>query len=177
MSNEVQWATIEHSGSRRKGAGKHTILACYRSRGAGGMNDVLSVSPLYDLRDADLNGSVTWLEAGWSAGTAVVDPVKVFGIINSLGGASFMLEAARELKDYELQQLALRGVLEGAYNVRHEMLAAVAAQSFVVGNVNVSLDLLNLGLAEVSRFGFATMFIVKKIAETAVMKSVLPLIK
>lgn len=177
MTNGIQWQAIEHSGSNCLGEGKHVIAVGYRSRGKGGLNEVCSVIPLYDIRDSNLNGSVSFLEGGWNAGTAVVDPLHIFQIMNSLGEVSFMAEAAVQMDDGELLMEVKRSALERIYKARHEILMAVLMKTFLTANINLNVDLFNKGLAEISRFGFHTAFFVKVAVEQAVMASIKPMLR
>ena len=98
MANKIQWTSIEHSLSQQKGRGKHVILVAYQP--APRFNKVVGVSPLYDLRDMNLDGTATCTEIGWLGLTSMFDPYEVFGLMNSLGDQSPILDAAQQLRDY-----------------------------------------------------------------------------
>lgn len=169
MATNFKWTAIAHSQSP-----EHIILVAYRSIGSG-LNDVVAVSPLYDLRDMNLSGSVSLTEAGWTAATRLVDPLYIFRIINSLGNASCVADAARQLRDYKLYNEALAGVLETTFKLRHEILTAVMLKSFL--STPIQLNLANTGLAKLNKIGGVATFIVKTALEAAIMKTVVPAIK
>jgi len=175
MSDKVQGKAIEHSMSQCKGQGRHIIAVGYKPVG-GGLNEVTCTIPLYDIRDMDLSGGVSWSEAGWSAATRIIDPLYIFGIMNSLGRASFHLEAAHQLRDYQMMMATTREILEQTFKLRHEILRAVLVKSFVTANINLNVDLFNLGLTEISKLGFLTTFVVKTVLEQAVMRSIQPML-
>ena len=55
---------------------------------------------MYDLRDMNLDGTATCTEIGWLGLTSMFDPYEVFGLMNSLGDQSPILDAAQQLRDY-----------------------------------------------------------------------------
>jgi len=174
MANKIQWKLIENGQSRVKN--KHAIVVGYQPSGMG-LNEVATVIPMYDLRDMDLSGSVSTLEAGWAAVTSFFDPFYVFGLISESGRCSCIMEAARQLKDYKLSQDTSADFLKTIFNVRHELLTAVLLKSFLTPQINLNVDLFNNGLAEISKFGFMTAFFVKTSLEKAVMEAILKTVK
>lgn len=110
MANKIQWTAKEHSLSQQKGQGKHVILVAYQSKGKGGMNEVVAVMPTYDLRDMNLDGSAAMSEILWLGLTSILDPYEVFGVINSLGSQSPVVDAAIQLRDYDLKTKAEVGI-------------------------------------------------------------------
>ena len=62
MTNSIQWTVIPQNTTRPQ---INLILVGYRPSGMGGMNEVCAVSPLYDLRDMNLDGTASLTEKLW----------------------------------------------------------------------------------------------------------------
>ena len=169
MSNEIQWKVISNSMSKLPK--KHVIAVGYRSSGMG-LNEIAAVIPMYDIRDSDLNGSVGFLEGGWSLMTKFFDPVYVFGIMKSLDKTCCLMDAASQLNDPFFWQETRMKALEEIFRLRHDILNAVLMKTFLTAHININVDLLNAGLVEMSKFSFGTLFFVKIALEKAVMASV-----
>lgn len=168
MANTYEWTAIAHSGSKQKD--KHIIMVAYNP-GMGGVNEVAAVVPMYDLRDMDLSGDVSWTEAAWVAGTKLIDPVYIFRIINSLGAASCVTEAAIKLNDPFLYSQSIRGTLETVYKLRNEILTAVMVKSFI--STPIQLGLAKAGLAELGKIGGVANFLIKTACEKAIIESLI----
>lgn len=166
---QIKWTAIEHSGSKVKGQGKHVSLVAYEE--GKNMNDVIAVFPMYDIRDMNLNGSVSWLEAGFSTVTNLYDPVFVFQIIKAAGDSSFLADTARQLDDWFLWEQARRGMLESVFKLRKAILTATMLQTFI--SPHLQLNLAKSGLAELNKIGGVAIFMVKASLEKAIMKLVL----
>jgi hypothetical protein len=175
MANNIQWTAISNSQSKAKN--KHIILVGYQPTGMGSMNEVCAVLPMYDMRDMDLSGSVSVLEAAWAAATKWIDPLYVFKLINESGKSSCVADSATQMKDYFLYQSAMVGALEATFKVRQEILTAVLMKSFlsahIGGSVNGALTLANCGVAELIRMGGVGTFIIKTALEKVIMTSIL----
>lgn len=179
MANDIQWTALKNSQSKLNN--KHIILVAYKPTGMGRLNEVCGVLPMYDMRDMDLSGSVSILEAGWSAATRIVDPFYVFKMIKASGKSSCIADAATQMKDYFLYDSAIVGALEATFKVRHEILTAVLMKSFLSAHIGTTLSgaltLANCGVAELLKMGGVGTFIIKTALEAAIMKCVLPTVK
>lgn len=85
MANTIKWKAIEHRQSKL--SGQHVILVAYQPNGMG-LNKVVGVAPLYDLRDMNFDGSVSLPERFW------YDPYEVFDLISSTAEVSCVADAA-----------------------------------------------------------------------------------
>jgi hypothetical protein len=163
MANPViKWKVIEHSLSRMKG--KHVILVAYQPN--GGLNKVLGFAPLYDLRDADLNGSVSLGERlyGWW-----YPYVAMGNLAEVMDQWSCITEVARQLKDFDLWGKANVGALQAAFET-----CAVAQTTMMVDQIlmpGVQLTLAKSALAEMTRLGGVVPFVVEKSFRWLVFKS------
>ena len=167
MANTIQWKLIENSQSQVKN--KHAIVVGYKPTGMGRINEVAAVIPMYDLRDTDLSGSVSILESGWAAATKLIDPLYVFGLMNSSGKCSCIQDAAIQTHDYQLQHNNTAAFLSSIFNLRQKILTAVLLKSFLAPQISLNVSLFNNALAEISKFNFLTTFFVKQALEKAVM--------
>lgn len=176
MANNIEWEVIENSQSKEKN--KHVILVAYQPMG-GGMNDIVAVFPMYDLRDYDLSGSASFQEKAWTEVTKLVDPLYIFGLMNAAGNASCMIDAAVQKRDYFLQQAATAGLLRDTWNLRHEIMTAVMMKSFLSAHIKVNLTsaltLANCGMAELVKIGGVGTFIIQAALEATIMNAVLAL--
>jgi hypothetical protein len=168
MANNIKWKPIEHSQSKQKS--KHVILVAYKSMGKGGLNDVLAISPLYNLKDANLDGSVSMSEKFWSVLTSMWDPYEVFDLMNSLGGVSPVLEAARQLKDYQLLNKATGDFLRATHKACSRALTTLMIEKVL--SPGIELNLANSGLRNLGEFSEHAQFIVQQGLETAIMESI-----
>jgi hypothetical protein len=167
MKSDIQWKIIEHSKS--KSVNKPKIHVFYRSRGKGGMNEIIGVTPLYDMRDKDLDGDVSWQEAGISGISRIYDPVYIFKLVNSFGNASCLIEAGSQLHDYKLIYDATGDFLESVYAMRYDLLTAVILNQMLNSLVSSPMkQLAQAGLAEVNRVYGVIPFIVSKAMQMAV---------
>lgn len=119
MTNNIKWTVIQYAQHQN-----NSILVGYKSRGKGGMNEVCAVSPLYDLRDMNLDGTASFTEKFWTSATTLKDPEHVFAIIKSMGPASCMIEAGTQLRDYELISKAIGDALQTLFDICVETLVA-----------------------------------------------------
>ena len=170
--SDIKWTAIENSYSGVKGQNKHVILVAYTSAGMG-LNEVCAVAPMYDLRDMDLSGSVSWLEAGWDYVTKLWDPVYVFGLIKSANKGSCVTDAALQMKDPFLYQNSQISQLESIFKLRKEILTAVMIQGLIGPAIGPALGVASSGLAELMNIGGAAPFLIKTAFQTAINKAIM----
>jgi hypothetical protein len=167
MANQgLLWKAVEHSGTKAKG--KHVILVAYRPELAvTRRNKVIAFAPMYDLRDADMNGSTSWGEklAPW-----IFTPFGLGGMLAVLDNWSCVNDVASQFRDDKLRQAAQAGALRGLFEV-----CAVAQTTMLVDRLfmpGVQLTLAKSGLAEMTRLGGMVPFVVEKASRTAVIQAV-----
>ncbi len=162
MRNGFRWRAIEHSQSKIKS--KHVILACCRSMGKGGLNEVCAVVPLYDMRDMNFDGSVSIPEKFW------YDPYEVFDLIELASKTSCVADAARQLRDYQLYNKTIQGFLRSTHKACSRALTTIMVEKAITPGVE--LNLANTGLANLGQFSEAAQFVVTTALETAVIESI-----
>lgn len=167
MANNIKWKAIEHSGSSKKGQGKHVILVAYRSRGAG-LNEIVGVCPLYDLRDANLDGSVSIPERFYASG--LWDPYSVFELMTSASNATCGIEAAVQLRDWEFRQKVISGFLKTAFKITSKALMTIMVEKVI--SPGLELTLAKSGLANLGEFSDAAQFLVQTSIEEAIVSSI-----
>lgn len=167
MSNNIKWKVIEHSQSNKKNA--HVILVAYQKNGST-MNKVVGIVPLFDLRDTDFDGSVSMLEAGWAGFTNWVDPYYVFALMKAAGEKSPIIDAARQLRDYELMNKATGEFMRTAFKVCTKALTTIMVEKSI--SPGLELNLANTGLANLRRFADEAQFIVQTTLETIIVESI-----
>jgi hypothetical protein len=160
----IKWKAIEHSMSKVKG--KHVILVAYQPNGPI-LNNVLGFAPLYDLRDADLNGSVSVGERlyGWWS-----PYVGLGNLAEATDDWSCINDVARQLRDYDLWSKAQVGALEAAFEV-----CVMAQTTMMVDQLlmpGVQLTLAKTALAEMTRLGGAVPFVVQKTFRWVLIKAI-----
>ena len=168
MANSIKWKAIEHSGSKQKNA--HVILVAYQSMGKGGMNKVCGIVPLYNLRDMNLDGSVSISETLWLGLTSLWYPYEVFGLLNSLSAQSPVSDAAIQLRDYELYNKATADLLRSTHKACARALTTLMVEK-VLGP-GIELNLAKSGLANLGKFSGYAEFIVQQTLETVIMESI-----
>lgn len=161
MANNIKWRALEHSQSNLPG--KHVILVAYQSAGMG-LNKVVGVAPLYDLRDMNFDGSVSAPEKWW------YDPYEVFDLISSTSETSCVCDAARQMRDYELFQKAKMDFLRASYKACGRMLTTIMVEKAL--SPGIELNLANTGLANLSKFSEIVQFVVQTTLETAIIESI-----
>ncbi len=162
MTQSVKWKAIEHSQSKIKN--KHVILVAYQSMGAGGLNKVACVVPLYDIRDMNFDGSVSIPERWW------YDPYEVFDFISSTSQVSCVADAARQMRDYDLYNKTIQGFLRSTHKACSRMLTTIMVEKAL--SPGIELNLANTGLANLGQFSEVAQFIVQTALETAVIESI-----
>lgn len=167
MANNIRWKAIEHSQSNKKGA--HVILVAYKPNGCS-FNKVLGIVPLFDLRDTDFDGSVSYTESGWASFTNWVDPYYVFALMKSAGESSPIIDAARQMRDYELMNQATGEFLRTAFKVCTKALTTIMVEKSI--SPGLELNLANTGLANLRAFSDVAQFIVQSTLETIIVESI-----
>lgn len=167
MANTIKWKAIEHSGSQLKGKKKHVILVAYQSRGMG-LNKVVGVAPLYDLRDTDLDGSVSYGEAFFAGGW--YDPYYIFELMTSANNTACAIDAGIQLHDLEFRDKAIRGFLKTGYNVCSKALVAIMVEKAI--SPGLELTLAETGLANLGTFSDAAQFLVQTEIENIIIDSI-----
>ena len=167
MANNIKWRAIEHSFSKQKGQGKHVILAATRSRGMG-MIEIVGVAPLYDLRDANLDGSVSMPEKFYASGW--YDPYYVFELMTSASSTSCAIDAAVQLHDLEFRRKAIMGFLKTAYKICSKALVTLMVEK--VFSPGLELTLAETGLANLGKYSDAAQFLVQTGIEEAIVGSI-----
>jgi hypothetical protein len=168
MANSIKWKAIEHSLSQQKNA--HVILVAYQSMGKGGMNKVVAVAPLYDLRDMNLDGSASISEIAWLGLTSIFDPYEVFGVINSLGTQSPVHDSAIQLRDFQLKNQVESGILKATHKACARALTTLLVEKVL--SPGIELNLANIGLLNMSKNSEFVQFIVQQGLETLIMESI-----
>lgn len=168
MANNIKWKAIEHSFSKQKGSAKHVILVAYKSRGQGGLNEILGVAALYDLRDANLDGSVTALEKFYASGW--YDPYYVFELMTSTSSTSCAIDAAIQLHDLEFRRKAMTGFLKTAYKICTKALKTIMVEKAI--SPGLELTLAETGLANLGQFSDVAQFLVQTEIENQIVNSI-----
>jgi hypothetical protein len=165
MVNNIKWKAIEHSGSQQKG--KHVILVAYKSRGMG-LNEIIGVTPLYDLRDANLDGAVTALEKFYASGW--YDPYYVFELMTSSSSTSCAIDAAIQMRDLEFRRKAISGFLKTAYKITSQALVTIMVEKVLSPGIEQTLA--KTGLANLGEFSDVAQFLVQTGIEEAIVSSI-----
>jgi len=158
----AKWKLLTHSMSK---TGEHKMLAGYQSTG-GGMNNIFFVAPLYNLNDANMDGSVSLLERWYGAN--IYDPYSVFELFNDANNACCTIDAAVQLRDYALMNKARGNFLRTTHKA--------AAKAFVTINIEkllspgIELTLAQSRLAEMGKYSEKLLFLVQIGLETLVEK-------
>jgi hypothetical protein len=162
MANSIKWKAIEHSQSKAKG--KHVILVAYQSMGAGGLNKVSGVVPLYDIRDMNFDGSTSVLEK-W-----MYDPYEVFDFISSTSQVSCVADAAIQMRDYDLYNKTIQGFLRATHKACSRMLTTIMVEKGI--SPGIELSLAETGLANLGKFSEVAQFIVQTALENVIIESI-----
>lgn len=167
MANNIRWKAIEHSQSNKKGA--HVILVAYQSNGRI-LNKVVGIVPLFDLRDTNFDGSVSYNESFWAGFSNWVDPYYVFALMKAAGDCSPILEAARQLRDYELMNNTNAELLKKSFTVCSKALTTILTEKAL--SPGIELNLANTALANLKYCSDTAQFIVQTILETVIVESI-----
>jgi hypothetical protein len=167
MANNIKWKAIEHSGSKEKGQGKHVILVAYKSRGMG-LNEIVGVAPLYDLRDANLDGYVSALEKFYASNW--YDPYYVFELMTSASSTSCAIDAAIQMRDLEFRRKAMTGFLKTAYKICTKALVTIMVEKSI--SPGLELTLAETGLANLGKASDVVQFLVQTEIENIIIDSI-----
>ena len=163
MANEIKWTAREHSRSKQKGTGKHVVLAAYKPQGS--TNKVLALFPLYDLRDYDLNGSVSpneWLfGGGW-----MWDPFYLLGLMNSAATTEMVMDIARQLDDLQLGEAAKQQMLKQAHKVCGMLITDLLVEKLLMPGIELTLA--ETALKNMGTLGSTIAFVVEQTAEASI---------
>ena len=168
-NTQIRWKAIEHPYSKKQG--HHVILVAYKKiahHAGGGSNKVVAVSPLYDLRDTNLDGSVSILEWGLSKGW--YDPYEVFSLMKPASETSCLLAAGRALRDQLFVMNAQKGFLKTTHKACARALTTLTIERCL--SPGIELNLANTGLANLRHFSSEAQFVVQTVLETAIMESI-----
>jgi len=139
------------------------MLAGCQPKG-GGMNNIFFLAPLYNLNDANLDGSVSTLE--WWYGVNLYDPYSVFELFNSSNDVSCTIDAAVQLRDYELMNKAKGSFLKATHKAAAKALVTIAVEKLL--SPGIELTLAQSKLAEMGEHSENLMFLVQIGLESAV---------
>src|SRR5262245_36058593 len=132
MTNKIQWKVIQYA------LGSHPnnlILVGYNSGGMGA-SQVCAISPLYDLRDMNLDGWASPNEKFWYDGASnIKDPEHVFAFIKEAGKASCVMEAARQLKDWQLYSQAELAILQSVLDIGLQTYIPAVIQNLAIAPI------------------------------------------
>ena len=156
MTNSIQWTVIPQNTTRPQ---INLILVGYRPSGMGGMNEVCAVSPLYDLRDMNLDGTASLTEKLWYGVTKIKDREHVFALIKSAGKLSCVMEAARQMNDYFLVEAAMREALEQVLDIAVQSIMPAVIQNLAVAPAQKAAA--QTGLATATNVYGGALFLVK----------------
>jgi hypothetical protein len=162
-NSTIQWTAIENSQSRVKNSYKHVSLVAYKPAGMG-LNTVYAVAPLYDLRDLNLDGSASLAEKFW------YDPYEVFELIQTAGEASFIADAATQLRDYKLFNSAMAGLLKATHKASAKALTTIMVEKVL--SPGIELNMANTALAELGKVSEVVQFVVQTALETVIIESI-----
>ena len=165
--SNAKWKLLTHSMSQ---TGEHKMLAGYQPKG-GNMNDIFFLAPLYDLNDANMDGSVSTLE--WAFGKNIYDPYSVFELFNSSNDACCTIDAAVQLRDYELMNKAKGSFLKTTHKAAAKAFVTISVEKLL--SPGIELTLAQTKLAEMGKHGENLVFLVQlgleSLVEAAINKS------
>lgn len=158
--NNAKWKLLTHSMSQTR---EHKMLAGYQPSG-GGMNKIFFLAPMYNLNDANMDGSVSTLE--WWFGKNLYDPYSVFELFNNAADNCCTVDAATQLRDHELFGNARKSMLKASFKAASKALITINIERLL--SPGIEANLANTKLAEIGKFSSALIFIVKNGMQTAV---------
>lgn len=162
--SNAKWKLLTHSMSK---TGDHKMLAGYQSKG-GGLNKVFFLAPLYDLNDANMDGTVSWLE--WGFGKNIYDPYSVFELFNRANDACCTIDAAVQLRDYELMNKAKGSFLEATHKAAAKALVTISVEKLL--SPGIELSLAKSKIADMGKYSDKLLFLVQIGLETAVEEAI-----
>ena len=143
--------------------GEHKMLAGYQSKG-GGLNNIFFLAPLYSLNDANMDGSVSYLESWFGAN--LYDPYSVFELFGNATDSCCTIDAAMQLRDYELRNKALNSFLRATHKVAAKAFVTISIEKLL--SPGVELTLAQTRLAEMGKYSDKLLFLVQTTFETFV---------
>ena len=156
----AKWKLLTHSMSK---TGEHKMLAGYQSRGSG-LNKIFFLAPLYNLNDANMDGSVSVLE--WAFGKNLYDPYSVFELFNNANDTCCTIDAAVQLKDYELMNNAKKSMLLASHKAASKALVTITIERTLSPGFDATLA--QSKLAEMGKYSDVLIFLVQTTLETLV---------
>ena len=166
---ELKWKIVQHP--RSTAPGKHVILVAYKriSFGIGrGMGEVIAASPLYDLRDFNLDGDVSFLEGLYASG--LYDPYELNSLLLPAAEADFKMVAGNAVRDTKFVQDAAMGLLRTAYKATARAAITLTVEKILGPGIEKTLAVSALKNLETA--GNAAMFVIQMGMETVIMESI-----
>lgn len=108
---------------------KRQILVAYLSRGSG-LGKLCAAFPLFDVRDANADGRVSWLEAGF---TAYGNIDSLFAMMSNASRTGFLQTAAIAVKDYEYATNVKEKALRNIFSVAREQFTSLMISRLIGG--------------------------------------------
>ncbi len=164
MSNNIRnakWKLLTHSMSKD---GSHKMLAGYKSHGRGGLNKIFFLAPLYNMNDANMDGSVSIPE--WFLGKNLYDPYSVFELFSDANKACCTIDAAIQLRDYDLRNKAMMGMLRASHKAASKALVTITVEKILSPGLEKVLAVSKL--AQMGKFSDNLLFLVQLGIESAV---------
>lgn len=168
MSN-ILWKAIEHPYSKVEGG--HVILVGYKKTSFGigkGLGKVVAAAPLYDLRDFNWDGSVSFLEKAYASG--MYDPYELNSLLGPAADTDFKVIAGNEVGDYMFGQKAKEGFLRQAFKATARAAITITVEKILGPGIEKTLAASALGRMEAA--GEAAMFVIQATLETVIMESI-----
>lgn len=164
---EIKWKCIEHKLSRVHGG--HPILIGYEKIRLG-LGTVRCVSPLYDLRDLNLDGAVSGPEWFFTAGIVGTDPYELNSLIGPMGEFDFKIQAGGSVWDPEFVQKAQDDFLRKSFEVVKRAAVTIAVEKILGPGIGKTLAA--TGLSKMSSIGTPAVFLIQAGLETVIMEAV-----
>lgn len=166
---EIKWKAFEHSYSKKEGA--HMILVGYKRKSFGigpGLGEVVAASPLYDLRDFNYDGSVSFLERAFAG--AWYDPYELNSLLLPAADTDFKVEAGNAVRDYMFGQKAKEGFLRQAFKATARAAITISVEKILGPGIEKTLAA--SALSRMQSAGEAAMFVIQASLETVIMESI-----
>ena len=167
--SKILWKAFEHSYSRKEGA--HVILVGYKKKSHGigkGLGTVVAAAPLYDLRDFNWDGSVSFLEKAYAG--AVYDPYELNSLLMPAAETDFKVEAGNAVGDYMFGQKAKEGFLKQAFKATARAALTITVEKVLGPGIEKTLAV--SALSRMGAAGEAAMFVIQASLETVIMESI-----
>ena len=158
----AKWKIITHSQSKNK---SHLMLVGFKPNGSR-MNSIFFLAPLYNLNDANLDGSVSVLE--WAYGRNIYDPYSVFELFNSSNRSCCTIDAGNQLRDFEIVQKAFAQSLHSSHKAASMALRTLMVEKLLSPGIERNLAISKL--SEMGQHSDKLIFVVQIVLETIVEK-------